>query len=340
MVSFDEVQKLKEFLSSPKKIVITTHHKPDGDALGSSLAMLRFLTRTGHQAFLVTPTDYPKFLEWLPGNDLVQIWTEQKEICTKLLQNADAVFCFDFNVLKRINEMGEVISKLNCLKVLVDHHPEPSDFPDISYWSTLACSTCELVYDLMIQLDAGNYLDAETATCLYTGIMTDTDNFHLPNTTGKVHRIVADLMERGVNAGECYRQIFETYSVNRLRFFGECMKEKIEFYDDIKAGIMCLDKDDLSKYGITTGDTEGLVNLPLKVEGILLSALIVRRPDMVKLSLRSRGDFDVNKICREHFNGGGHKNAAGGNSDVGVAETKIKLLSILAPLKNLILQNS
>lgn len=330
MLSFDEV---KEFLSSPKKIVITTHHKPDGDAMGSSLALWHYLNKSHHKTTVISPTDYPEFLHWMPGHKEVINFEERPNISKELVAGADAVFCLDFNKLHRVNELGEEIGKAGGYKFLIDHHLEPDRFPDYQLWDTKVCSTAELIYDFILMLGGEKQIDKTIATCIYTGLLTDTDRFRIPTTTPKVHYIAAKLMETGVEHTRIFEKIYETFGENRLRFFGFCFTDRMEVLKDVHTAIIAVDADDLKKYRITTGDTEGLVNYPLQIKGIKLAVIIIQRSDQVKLSFRSKGNIDVNTLAKEHFEGGGHKNAAGGKSAVSVAETKEKLISILARQK-------
>ena len=197
-----------------------------------------------------------------------------------------------------------------------------------------ACSTAELVYDFLVQSGDRELISQDIATCIYTGILTDTDRFRIPTTTPAVHRIAAELLELGINHTQIYEAVYETFTENRLRFFGYCIREKLEIIKELKTGIICLETADLKKFHIQSGDTEGVVNYPLWIKGIRLSAFIIQRPDEVKLSFRSKGTFDVNELAHLNFSGGGHKNAAGGRSPLSVAETREKLIAILAPLKN------
>lgn len=330
----DAIAELKELLSIPRKIIITTHQRPDGDAMGSSLALYHYFKLTGHQPVVISPTGYPDFLEWLPGNDTVVIYERQPKRSKQLVDEAAIIFCADFNKLYRLEELGKIIEASSAVKVLIDHHLEPDGFANFQFWNSSACSTAELVYDLIVKMGDRQKINSDIATCIYTGILTDTDRFRIPGTSPFVHRIAADLLELGINHTQIYEEVYETFSENRLRFFGYCIREKLEIIKEFKTGIISLETEDLKKFHIQSGDTEGLVNYPLWIKGIRLSALIIQRPDEVKLSFRSKGNIDVNELAHKNFNGGGHKNAAGGRSEVSVTQTREKLIAILAPLKN------
>lgn len=330
MVEVEAMQSFTDTLESAKNVVIVNHRKPDGDAMGSCLALYHYLKKRYHSnAILITPTDYPEFLWWLPGNNTVLNFETDAKKANTLLNKADIVFCVDFNKPKRAEQLGELILASKAAKVLVDHHPDPDPVFDFSFHDVEATSSSEIVYDLIRKLGDENYIDKEVATCIYTGLMTDTDNFRIPNTSSKSHIIAADLIDRGVDNAAIYSNVYETFSESRLRFFGYCLKDKMEYIADLKTGIIAVEREEMYKYHIKTGDTEGLVNYPLKIAGTRLAVLITERPDIVKLSLRSKGNFDVNEFAREHFNGGGHKNAAGGSSDTTVAETKKRLIDLL-----------
>jgi len=326
----NSVEEVKKLLAVPQKIVITTHQRPDGDAIGSSLGLFHFLRKKSQDVYFISPTEYPEFLKWMPGNEHVIIFEKEKAKCQELVENASLIFCLDFNKLYRLEELGRFIENSSAPKILIDHHLEPDGFATHEFWNVKACSTSELVYDLISKMNEQNLIDSIIATCLYSGILTDTDRFRVPTTSPEVHRITAALLECGINHTEIYQEIYESFSENRLRFLGYCLREKLEIIKELRVGIIPLEKYDMNRFGIQLGDTESLVNYPLWVNDVIVSALIIQRPNEVKLSLRSKGDFSVEQICREHFGGGGHRNAAGGTSYVSVKETREKLISIFA----------
>lgn len=336
MVEVETIQSFTETLESAENIVIVNHRKPDGDAMGSCLALYHYLLKKYHiNVTLITPTDYPEFLWWLPGNNKVLNFETNDKKATSLINKADLVFCVDFNKPHRAEKLGELILASKASRVLVDHHPEPEQVFNFYFHDVEATSSSEIVYDLIKKLGDENYIDKEVATCIYTGLMTDTDNFRVPTTTSKSHIIAADLMDRGIDNAAIYSNVYEAYSLNRLRFFGYCLNEKMDYLTDLKTGIIAIEKEDIYKYNIKTGDTEELVNYPLKIKGTKLAVLIAQRPNEVKLSFRSKGNLDVNELAKLYFNGGGHKNASGGSSEVSVQETKNKLIDILQKNKYL-----
>jgi phosphoesterase RecJ-like protein len=330
---------LKELLVDPKHIVITTHHKPDGDAMGSSLGLYNYLIQKGHHVRVITPTDYPVFLQWLPNNPEVIIYTEKPEESKELVASAEIIFCLDFNALSRINEMGELVRASKAVKVMIDHHLEPEGFDDYRHWSINACATAQLIYDFIVTvMGEAELINKDVATCLYTGIMTDSGSFRFPTTTAAVHHIVADLIQHGAENSRIHQLVYDNFSESRLRFLGHVLLNKMEVFQEFNAAIITIHKEELERFHITTGDTEGIVNYALSINGIRLAALIIERPDKVKLSLRSTGDFPANEICKKYFNGGGHRNAAGGFSDDPIDVVRQKFNTILPEYKALLIQ--
>jgi phosphoesterase RecJ-like protein len=330
---------LSQLLNQPRKIVITTHHKPDGDAMGSSLGLYNYLIQQGHHVQVIAPSDYPEFLAWMPGNGDVMIYTEQIEKAAELIAQAEIVFCLDFNNLTRINEMGELVRQSSAVKVMIDHHLEPEDFDDYRYWNINACAAAQLVYSFIVEeLQRPDLINADVATCLYTGIMTDSASFRLPNTTAAVHRIVANLIDAGAVNWRIHELIYSNSSENRLRFLGHCLSNKMEILHEYNTAIISVTREELKKYDTNTGDTEGIVNYALSIAGIRLAVFVVERTDLVKLSLRSKGEFPANEICKKYFKGGGHRNAAGGQSDLSLEQTIEKIKQILPEYKTLLIQ--
>jgi phosphoesterase RecJ-like protein len=328
----------KDQLSQPRKVVILTHFKPDADALGSSLGLARYLKKKGHTVTVITPSDYPDFIAWMPGNDEVVIFQKDKpERCAKLVADAEMIFCLDFSSLNRINELGEMVRGAGAKKVLVDHHLEPEHFADFEQWDGTAASTAELVYQLIVALDDQALVDGPMADCLYAGIMTDTGGFRHSNTNHKVFQIASDLVARGANPYKVSKLIYETNSLERLRLMGYVLWEKLQVLPEYKTAYIALTADELKRFGSQTGDTEGLVNFGLSIKGIKLSVIISDRRENIKLSLRSLGDFSVNEMARAHFQGGGHRNAAGGQTNLTLEQTVKKFLDLLPQYKDQLL---
>jgi phosphoesterase RecJ-like protein len=331
------LQSFKELLASPKKIVITTHYKPDADALGSSLGLAAFLKKMHHQVKVITPTDYPQFLNWMNGHEEVVVYSEENaKLAASLVAEADMIFCLDFNNLDRIDKLGDEVAKAQAVKVLIDHHLEPQKFADFELWSTSAAATAELIYELINLIDERSLIDAAIADCLYAGLMTDTGQFKHSNTTKNVHLVVADLIELGANTTKVGEMIYDNNSVNRLKFIGFALCEKLEVLPEYNTAYFTIEAKELKKFNSQTGDTEGLVNYALSLNDIIFAAVIIDREGERKISFRSKGDFSVNEFARLYFEGGGHRNAAGGRSDLPIDEVRRKFEEVLPKYKNLL----
>lgn len=330
-LKMQSIELFKNKIASPAKIVITTHHKPDADALGSSLGLKNYLIKKGHEVTVITPSDYPSFLHWMKGNDEVINFEDpnQKDKAIQIIADAEIIFCLDFSCLSRIQSMEEYVKESNAYIVNIDHHQDPKDFSQFRYWSTEAAATCELVYELIVKIGDKELLDSDIADCLYAGIMTDTGGFRHPNTTKNVHMITAELIALGADNTKISKLIYDTNSVNRLKFIGFAISRRLTINQDLRIAYFAISKKDLKKYASQTGDTEGLVNYALSIDGIKIAALFTEREDGIKISFRSVEEVAVNKFAQENFNGGGHKNASGGKSDLTLTETTEKFEKLI-----------
>lgn len=330
----------KEYLTSPRKVVIITHFKPDADALGSSLGLCLFLKKKGHLVHVITPSDYPEFLHWMPGNREVVVFQKDKpKEATDLIEAADTIFCLDFSSLNRINGLGENIRTAKAKKVLVDHHLEPEHFADFEQWDVTAASTAELVYELIDQMDDTSLIDEDIANCLYAGIMTDTGGFRHSNTKHKQFEIAGELVGRGADPSRISKLIYDNNSIERLRLMGYVLSHKLQVLPEFRTAFIVLSADELKRFSSQTGDTEGLVNYGLSVKGVKLSVMISDRKENIKLSFRSLGSFSVNDLARAHFSGGGHRNAAGGQTNLTLEQTLDKFLSLLPEYRSELLRD-
>jgi bifunctional oligoribonuclease and PAP phosphatase NrnA len=334
-----EIKALKQLLSIPQKIVIVTHWSPDGDAMGSSLGLYNFLNQQKHKITVVTPNDYPSFLHWLPGNNLVLDYSKKPADVKKKISQADLICCLDFNSLKRIGDVGDLVAKAKAKKMIIDHHLEPEKFADFLLHKVEASSTCELVYDFITLMGDSKKINSKIANCLYTGIMTDTGSFRFPSTTPKTHRIVAHLIESGAKNAEIHQAIYDDSSEGKLRLLGFCLAEKLTVLKDYSTAFFTLTEAELKHYNYKKGDTEGVVNYALSMNGIKLAAFFVERDEQIKTSFRSKGTFDVNTFARKHFNGGGHMNAAGGSLEISLDETVSHFVNVLAEYKKQLSKN-
>ncbi len=326
------LEAFRELINTPKKIVITTHFKPDADALGSSLGLAGYLRKKGHHITVITPSDYPKFLFWMPNNEEVVNYEDYKlrGKSNKLIAEADIIFCLDFSALSRIEAMAEPVRQSDAIKVMIDHHTFPEDFAQFSYHDTKAAATAQLIFQLIVLLGDESLLDVPICECLYAGIMTDTGSFRHPSTTPAVHRIVADIMEIGVNTNLIHRRIYDSTTAERLNFLGYVLSEKLVILPEYRVAYFTVTEEELKRFNSQTGDTEGIVNYGLQIEGVVMSVIIVDRPEAVKMSFRSVEEFAVNQIASKYFSGGGHKNASGGKtSGIGLQATVEKFISIL-----------
>jgi phosphoesterase RecJ-like protein len=331
MLNFKDV---KALLSSPKKIAIIPHTNPDADALGSSLGLRGYLIKTGHEVNVISPTEYPKFLNWMEGHGDVMVLDQKNEPDIDfILKNSEIIFCLDFNGLKRIDRLGPLVEKSKGIKILIDHHLDPDDFADFAYSSIDAAATAELIYEFIVKLGDRDLIGPAIAENLYAGIMTDTGQFKYKNTTQNVHYVTANLMELGADISKVGSLIYDTNSYSRLKFLGFALSQRLTFLKEYNTAYIAVNAYDLQRFNSQTGDTEGLVNYALSLENVVLGVLITERHGEIKLSLRSKGDFSVNDLAKKHFNGGGHRNAAGGTSDLSFEETLKKFEDILKEYK-------
>lgn len=316
------IEQFYPFLNQPFKAVITAHQKPDGDAMGSSLALYHFLKNLGHDVTVISPTNWASFLEWMPGTKEVIDFEANREKASTIINEADYIFCLDFNILHRTKHLEPVIKESKAIRILIDHHQQP-DTPSFGYGisDVLMSSTCEMIYNFIVQSGHSNLINLDIAACLYTGLMTDTGSFRFPSTTASVHKIVAHLKELGLKHSLIHESIYDNSTEGRLKFMGNAFLNRMTILPEYKTAIMAIPKTDIYKFELKTGDTEGLVNYLLSIEGIKLAAIVIDREEERKWSFRSKGNFDVNIFARTHFEGGGHANAAGGRSSKSVEET-------------------
>ncbi|WP_142687089.1 DHH family phosphoesterase [Chitinophaga polysaccharea] len=315
------IEEIKPLLESPKKVVITMHQKPDADAMGSSLAMYHYLIQKGHQVTVISPTNFPDFLKWMPGANDVIDYESSIDRATQALEGIDLLFCLDFNALYRTKNLAPHLEKLDCTKILIDHHLEPQPSFDYGVSDTKASSTAQLVYETIYKLGDEQYINLEIAECIYAGTVTDTGSFRFASTSAAVHRMVADLMERGLKHEVIHQAIYDNFLENRLRFLGHSLLNRMEVFYEYNTAMLAIPYSDLKRFDLQTGDTEGLVNFLLSIQGIKMAALIIDRNSEVKLSFRSKGNFDVNTFARKYFDGGGHFNASGGRSTDSLEKT-------------------
>ncbi len=327
----NQLEQLKQWLDKPATFVIIPHKNPDGDAMGSCLAWQGMLNQLGHSTSVIAPNDYPTFLHWLPGHDAVLIYENDQELADKLIAGADMVFTLDFNTLKRIDQMGASVAESAAKKVMIDHHQEPDDYADIMFSNPAIGSTCEFVFQIIDAMGLAKHINQDIASCLYTGIVTDTGSFRFPSVTSATHRAVATLIDAGANHSEIHEKIKDNARPDRLKLLGIALKNMV-FISEYKTAYTILSQDELDACNYQKGDTEGFVNYGLSVAGIEMAVLMTesKKEEMIKISFRSKGDLAVNLFAKTYFEGGGHINAAGGKSDKSVRETEAYFLKSLA----------
>jgi len=331
-----DFQRLKQVLSEPKKVAIVTHRNPDGDAYGSSLGLYWFLVKTGHQVTVVSPNDCPQFLKWLPGEDQIEIFEANLEKGEKILQAAELVFTLDFNAFHRLGEVMEAVMKeIHPVYVMIDHHQQPDDYADFAFVDSSMSSTSEMVYQFIERLGQRELIDKDIASCLYAGILTDTGSFRFPATTSATHRVVADLLDKGANNADIYNRIHDVNTYNRMQLLGRALDNMVVL-EKFHTAYITLSQNELNRYKFQRGDTEGFVNYALSIKNVMFAAIFIedKKQKIVKISFRSVGEFSVNEFARNHFDGGGHVNAAGGRSLLSLNDTVNKFVGILPSLTN------
>ncbi|MFV8465165.1 DHH family phosphoesterase [Flavobacterium sp. LB1P62] len=332
-MKIQDIQAIQLLLSTPKKIVIIPHRGPDGDAMGSTLGLYHFLLKNNHHPVVVSPNEFPDFLAWIPGSETVKIYEKDKANCTKILEEAELIFTLDFNALHRTGEMETALATLKAPFIMIDHHQKPDNYATFTYSDTSFGSTCEMLYNFICFLGKKEAIDKTIGTCIYTGILTDSGSFRFPKTTGDTHRIVAELIDLGVENTEIPNLLFDNSSFGRLQLLGRAL-QNMKVLTEHKTAYTTLTQDELNSFDYVKGDTEGIVNYGLSIKGILFTAIFIENKEekIIKISFRSQGDFDVNQFARNYFNGGGHVNAAGGKSEVSMQETITKFEDLVKKL--------
>ncbi|MBK8847603.1 MAG: DHH family phosphoesterase [Bacteroidetes bacterium] len=324
-----ELTAVNALLTQEGTVAITTHHKPDGDAIGSCVALYHYLCDRNKECCIILPSDFPDFLSWMVEGTNYINYEENPQVGNNLFAKASIIFCLDFNDAKRVERLENHLLKSGATKIMIDHHLEPTDFCDYTFSFYKAGSTAELVYHFILALDATYKFSKKSASSLYAGIMTDTGSFRFSSTTGDTHRLVASLLDCGVIPNEIHEAIFDNFSENRTHFLGHCLKDKMVVLPEYKTAYIAISKSELKQYDHQTGDTEGIVNFALSIKGVRMAAFICEHEGIIKISFRSRGHFSVKELAATHFNGGGHQNAAGGRSFETLDNTVSKFLTIL-----------
>jgi phosphoesterase RecJ-like protein len=330
----DDIYNLKQLLSTPKHIVIVPHKNPDGDAIGSTLGLYHYLKKQHHHVIAIAPNDYPNFLKWMPAESDILKYDSNTEKANEWIEKADLIFTLDFNALNRIGDMEVPVTHSKAIKIMIDHHPQPDNYAVYAYSDEKMSSTSEMIFNLIEMLGGVDHIDSNIATCLYTGIMTDTGSFKFSCTTTRTHEIIGTLIAKGANNAQIHNNVYDTFSYNQLQLLG-CALKNLNVLPEYKTAYLTLSQEELNTFNFKKGDTEGFVNYGLALESIVFSVIFIenQQDNIVKISLRSKGNFSVNEFARAHFEGGGHINAAGGKSDLNLRDTIEKFISILPSYK-------
>lgn len=324
-----DIPALQKKILAAKSIILTAHKSPDGDAVGSTLGLWNTLTTAGIPATVILPDGFPSFLKWMNGADQVIFYDSQREKADQLISSADVLFTLDYNDFSRVGEMKTALLNSPAYKIMIDHHPDPSNETDILVSSTSECATAQMIYQFIVTMGWKNHLSKQAAECIYCGIMTDTGSFRFPSTNAKTHQIVSELLSVGMSNSYVHGQVFDNDSESRLRLVGFAISEKMKVMNDLKTAYFTLTQEELNRFNYQSGDTEGLVNYGLAIKGIQMSAIFIERGEQIKISFRSKGTLPVNQFSKKYFNGGGHMNAAGGAANCNLKDAETLFLEKL-----------
>lgn len=334
-IEFERVEQFRRLLQNAQRIAVLTHVNPDGDAIGASLALAQCLRAIGKEPTIFAPNPFPEFLHWLAGAKDIVIYKHEPAKARAVLARADMIICVDFNTLARLDDMGDYIRRLPAPRVLIDHHPKPAEEEFVLCLSKVeACSSAEMLYLVIKAMGLLPTLTLPAVEAIYTGIMTDTNNFLNNCNRPDTFRTIAELLDYGIDKERLYESVYNNYSEQRTRLLGYALHEKMVVLPDYRTAYIALSRDELDRFRFQPGDTEGFVNYPLSIKQVVLSCFISENPENIRLSFRSLGSFSVNHFSRVHFDGGGHLNAAGGVSTLSLDETVRKFVQSLALYKD------
>lgn len=331
----DIYNQILKTIEQNNKFVIIPHHNPDGDAMGSALAFKVLLDKIGKQSTVVTSNDYPEFLHWLPKNETVVVWFKNKYKANAIIEDADVAIFVDFSQLSRIEAFSDKLFE-DKTKILFDHHPDTEGFPDLKITDTRVSSTSELVGRFFMETKFASLIDKDIASCLLTGIITDTGSFNHNSSRPETYEVLSALLKTGVNKDKIYDKIYNNFSFNRMKLLGLMLNEKMTYLPEFSTAFICLSQKEIDNHAFQHGDSEGFVNIPLGIKGIVFSVFFMEKNDKIKMSFRSTGNFPANEVAKKYFNGGGHKNAAGGYSNLDMEETIKRFKEILIEYKDIL----
>lgn len=332
---------LERLVKVPRqKVTLVTHENPDGDAIGSAIGLGEVLKNFGHDVTVIVPNDYPEFLQWFSSSIEIVVYERKKNRGKAVFEKTQLLFCLDFNEAKRTARMEKRVLEFSKPMVLIDHHPYPTDFCDLMISEPEYSSTAELVFDVIQKINLEKYLNHNAAEALFTGIMTDTGSFAHNISRPNTFQVVAKLMEWGIDTEKIHAAVYHNFSAHRMKLLGHCLGKKMEVFPEYRAAVIWLSQKELKDFEYTPGDTEGFVNYPLSINNIVFSALFIEKKDHVKASFRSKGNFACNAFSRDHFSGGGHKNAAGGETKLSLEDAVKKFRQLLVDYKHQLLETT
>jgi phosphoesterase RecJ-like protein len=331
VITEDAIRRTYDAIEKAEKIAIVVHVSPDGDAMGSALGLWHYLMTLQKEPVVIVPTAFPDFFSWMPGSSAVVVHEAEPEKAEQFLEESELIFALDFNIPKRLADMADAVLRSKAVKVLVDHHLNPSDFAEVVISYPEIASTSELIFRLICRMGDFEKINLAAAECIYTGMMTDTGGFTFNSNKQEIYTIISELLKIGVDKDAIYRNVYNTYSVHRIRLMGYCLYKKLKVYPEYKAALITLSVTELEEFNYRNGDSEGFVNIPLSIAGIDFSVFMREDTDKIKVSLRSQGSFPANQFAADVFGGGGHLNASGGESNTSLQEA-VRLFEDALPL--------
>lgn len=332
-IDIEIIKSFKNNLANAKQVVLLPHVNPDGDAVGSALGLARVLKNAGIATEVVCVNDYPEYYHWLEGHAQVSFYSNKPKKVKRIVNESDLLICLDFNHLSRTGDMKPLVENFQGPTILIDHHPGPQGFTDLLISHPECSSTAELVFHVLKAMDFEQFIDQTAAEALFCGIMTDTGSFDYNVSDPQTFQTVGELLKYGIDPEYIHAQVYDNYSVNRMRLLGYCLSECMEVFPEYHSAVIYISKETQKKFNFTPGDSEGFVNIPLSIKGIHFSSLFTERDDLVKASFRSKGEFSVNEYAATNFNGGGHRNAAGGEVHASLTSTVEKYKALLSVYK-------
>jgi len=333
------IASLKQLLTEAKlNIAIVPHEHPDGDAIGSAIGLAEVLVSFGHKAQIISPTDYPDFLKWFSTETEITVYSGNEKLAKSIINESDVLFCVDYNEASRAGKLEKTILTFNKPKILIDHHPYPSFFCDLIISETHYSSTAELIYDVVCNIGMEKHITKHAAEALYTGILTDTGSFNHNTSDPNTFKVVSELMKFGIDTQKIQSGVYHNFSASRMKLLGYCLSQKMVVFPELRTAMISITKKELENFNFKTGDTEGFVNFPLSINDIVFSAIFIEKEGIVKASFRSKGNFPVNHFSRDHFNGGGHLNASGGDTKLSIEKAVEKFTQLLPGYKHQLLE--